>query len=155
MSLRPPAARQGLRQAWVKALAADEFVFLFAADGLHHLNPLYAGRWTIEQYFRRVFNLEATHLRCLHKLRKLVALVSLTYAFCLGVGQADDRRQQPITRKNHGHRTASLSRHGLNLLRQLTHPLTPPEDPLARVVETILNWVTRQPARNQLLKIVG
>ena len=35
-------------QAWIKALAEDEFVFLFAADGLHHLDPLYAGRWTIE-----------------------------------------------------------------------------------------------------------
>ena len=35
-------------QAWAKALAADEFVFLFAADGLHRLEPLYAGRWTIE-----------------------------------------------------------------------------------------------------------
>ena len=81
-------------QAWVKALAADEFVFLFAADGLHHLEPLYAGRWTIEQCFQnlkgRGFNLEATHLRCLHKLRKLVALVSLTYTFYLGVGQADE-----------------------------------------------------------------
>ena len=34
------------RQSWVKALAADESGFLFAADGLHHLKPLYAGRWT-------------------------------------------------------------------------------------------------------------
>ena len=146
-------------QAWVKALAADEFVFLFAADGLHHLEPLYAGRWTIEQCFQnlkgRGFNLEATHLRCLHKLRKLVALVSLAYAFCLGVGAAAHGGRQPIARKNHGHRAVSLSRHGLNLLRQLTRPLTPPEDPLARMVETMLNWITRQLARNQLLKIVG
>ena len=34
-------------QAWVKTLAAAEFVFLFAADGLHYREPLYAG-WTIE-----------------------------------------------------------------------------------------------------------
>ena len=146
-------------QAWVKALAADEFVFLFAADGLQHLEPLYAGRWTIEQCFQnlkgRGFNLEATHLRCLHKLRKLVALVSLAYAFCLGVGAAAHGGRQPIARKNHGHRAVSLSRHGLNLLRQLTRPLTPGEDPLARMVETILNWIARQLARNQLLKIVG
>ena len=67
--------------AWVKALAADKFVFLFAADSLHHREPLYAGRWTIEQCFQnlkgREFNREAPHLRCLHKRRKLVALVSL------------------------------------------------------------------------------
>ena len=142
---RQPVAELGL--AWVKARAADEFVFLFAADGLHHLEPLYAGRWTIEQCFQnlkgRGFNLEATHLRCLHKRRKLVALVSLAYAFCVGVGAAAHAGRQLIARKNHGHRAVSLSRYGLNLLRQLTRPLTPPEDPLARMVETILNWIAR------------
>ncbi len=83
------------------------------------------------------------------------ALVSLAYAFCLGVGAAAHGGRQPIARKNHGYRAASLSRHGLNLLRQLARPLTLPEDPLARLVETLLNWITRQLAKNQLLKIVG
>ena len=144
-------------QVWVKALAADEFVFLFAADGLHHLEPLYAGRWTIEQCFQnlkgRGFNWNALHLRCLHKRRKLGGLVSLAYAFCLGVATYDGR--QPIARKSYGHRAASLSRHGLKLLRQLPRPLTTPEDPLVRMAKTILNWITGQLARNQLLKIVG
>ena len=63
--------------------------------------------------------------------------------------------RQPIARKNYGYRAASLSRHGLNLLCQLARPLTRPEDPLARLVETLLNWITRQLAKNQLLKIVG
>ena len=146
-------------QVWVKAVAADAFVFLFATAGLNHLAQLYAKRWTIEQCFQnlkgRGFNLEATHLRCFQKLRKLVALVSLAYAFCLGVGAAAHGGRQPIARKNHGYRAASLSRHGLNLLRQLARPLTLPEDPLARLVETLLNWITRQLAKNQLLKIVG
>ena len=62
---------------------------------------------------------------------------------------------KPIARKKHGYRAASLARHGLNLLRQLTRPLTRPEDPLARLVETLLNWITRQLARNQTIKIVG
>ena len=125
------------------ALAADEFVFLFAADGLHHLEPLYAGRWTIEQCFQnlkgRGFNWNALHLRCLHKRRKLGGLVSLAYVFCLDVGAAAYGGRQPIARKSSGPRAASLSRHGLKLLRQLPRPLTPPEDPLARMAETILN----------------
>ena len=62
--------------------------------------------------------------------------------------------RQLIARKNYGYRAVSLSRYGLNLLRQLTRPLTPPEDPLARMVETILNWIAKQLARDQLLKIV-
>ena len=98
-------------------------------------------------------NWNASHLRCLHKRRKLGTLVSLAYAFCLGAAAYGGR--QSITRKNYGHRAASLSRHGFKQLRQLPRPLTPPEDPLARMVETILNWIARQLARNQLLKIVG
>ena len=146
-------------QAWVKALAADGFVFLFAADGLNHLEACYAQRWTIEQCFQnlkgRGFNLEATHLRCFHKLRKLVALVSLAYAFCLGVGAVAHGGRRPIARKKHGRPAASLSRHGLNLLRRITRPLTPTDDPMARLVETVLNWTLRQLARSQPLKIVG
>jgi len=146
-------------QVWVKALEAGEFVFLFATAGLNYLEQLYAKRWTIEQCFQnlkgRGFNLEATHLRCHCKLRKLVALVSLAYAFCLSVGHAAHQKRRPIARKNNGYRANSFSRHGLNLLRQLTRPLTSPHDPLLRLVETLLNWIARQLARNQLLKIVG
>ena len=146
-------------QAWVKAVTADAFVFLFAADGLHHLEARYAQRWTIEQCFQnlkgRGFNLEAPHVRCLHKLRKLVALVRLAYAFCLGVGAVAHGGRQPIARKNHGRPAASLSRHGLNLLRRITRPLTPTDDPTARLIGTVLNWTLRQLARNQLLKIAG
>ena len=146
-------------QVWVKAVAADAFVFLFATAGLNYLEQLYAKRWTIEQCFQnlkgRGFNLEANHLRCLQKLRKRVALVSLAYAFCVGVGTVAHEKVKPIARKKHGYRAASLARHGLNLLRQLTRPLTRPDDPLARLVETLLNCIARQLARNQLLKIVG
>ena len=84
-----------------------------------------------------------------------MALVSLAYAFCVGVGAVAHGGRQPIARRNHGHRAVSLSRHGRNLPRQLTRPLTSPKDPLVRMVKTILNWITRQLARNQLLKIVG
>ena len=126
---------------------------------MNHLAQLYAKRWTIEQCFQnlkgRGFNLEATHLRYLQKLRKLVALVSLAYAFCLGVGAAAHGGRHPIARKKHGYRAASLARHGLNLLRQLTRPLIRPDDPLAHLVETLLNRITRQLARNQTIKIVG
>ena len=83
--------------------------------------------------------MEATHLRCFRKLRKRVALVRLAYAFCLGMGAVAHGRRRPIARKNHSRRTASWSRHGLNLLRQITRPLTPPEDPMARLVDTLLH----------------
>lgn len=146
-------------QVWVKALASGDFLFLFGNVALPYLGQLYANRWTIEQGFQnlkgRGFSLEATHLRCRKKLRKLVALVSLAYAFCLSIGTLADEKRQPIARKNHGYRATSRSRHSLNILRQLTRPQTPPDEPLARKIEALLNWFSRKVARNQLTKIVG
>ncbi|TDN39620.1 hypothetical protein E4631_23040 [Hymenobacter sp. UV11] len=146
-------------QVWVKALAGNDFLFLFGNVGLAYMDQLYAKRWTIEQCFQnlkgRGFNLEATHLRCRHKLRKLVALVSLAYACCLSVGTLADQKLRPIARKNHGYRATSLSRHGLNVLRQLTRPSTCPDHPLARLVERLLDWLARQLLNLHLTKIVG
>ena len=146
-------------QAWVNALEGGEFLFLFGTSGLTSLGQFYAKRWTIEQCFQnlkgRGFNLENSHLRCQDKLRKLVALVSLAYAFCLSVGQAADRRK-PLAHKNHGCRATSLSRHGLNIVRQLTRPETDASTKLARMVEALLDWLIRQITVYQIpVKIVG
>ena len=93
--------------------------------------------------------MENSHLRSLDKLRKLVALVSLADAFCLSVGQAADRRT-PVAHKNHGYRATSLSRHGLNIVRQLTSPATDARTKLARIIEVFLDWITRQVTRYQM-----
>ena len=146
-------------QVWVKRLADHEFLFLFAAPGLRHLAGLYASRWTIEQCFQnlkgRGFNLEATHLRSHQKLRKLVALVSLAYALCLSVGTMAHEKSKPIPRKNHGYRATSMSRHGLNLLRQLTRPHARTQEPVARKIMALLDWFIRQLTYYQIPKIVG
>ncbi|RZK20076.1 MAG: IS4 family transposase [Hymenobacter sp.] len=146
-------------QVFVKALAGNDFLFLFASAGLGWLDQLYAKRWTIEQCFQnlkgRGFNLEATHLQCRHKLRKLVALVSLAYACCLRVGIRAEQQLQPIARKNHGYRATSLSRHGLNILRQLSRPGTCSHQPLARLVEQVFDLLIKQLINIKLTKIVG
>ena len=146
-------------QVWVKALAGGEFLFLFGTPGLQQLGQLYAKRWTIEQCFQnlkgRGFHLESSHLACHLKLRKLLALVSLAYAFCLSVGQAADR-QQPVARKKHGYRATSLSRHGLDIVRQLTRPHTDARTRLARMVEAIIDWLIKQvTVRQTAVKIIG
>ena len=41
-------------QVWVKAVAADAFVFLFATAGLNYLAQRYAKLWTIEQCFQNL-----------------------------------------------------------------------------------------------------
>ena len=81
-------------------------------------------------------------MRSFDKLRKLVALVSLAYAFCLCVGQTAARRPL-VARKNHGNRATSLSRHGLNIVRQFTCPETDASTKSVRMVEALLNWLIR------------
>ena len=146
-------------QVWVKALAGGDFLFLFGTIGLPDLGQLYARRWTIEQCFQnlkgRGFQPENSLLRCRHKLRKLLALVTLAYAFCLSVGQAADQRT-PIARKKHGFRAASLSRNGLNILRQIICPVTDNRHKLVRLVEALLDWLVRQLTNgHEPVKIVG
>ena len=146
-------------QFWVKALTDGAFLFLFGTSGLTSLGQFYGKRWTIEPCFQnlkgREFNLENSHLRSYDKLRKLIALVSLAYAFCLSVGQAADQRT-PVARKKHGYRATSLSRHGLNIVRHLTRPATDAQTKLARMVDALLEWLIRQITHGQIsIKIMG
>ena len=55
--------------------------------------------------------MENSYLRCHQKLRKLVALVSLAYAFCLSVG-IRAAEKQPIARKNTAIRLPALAATG-------------------------------------------
>ncbi|MBT9395073.1 hypothetical protein KLP40_18040 [Hymenobacter sp. NST-14] len=87
-------------------------------------------------------NLEASHLRCRYKLRKLITLVSLAYALCLSVGTVVHAKRAPIKRKNHGYRATSLSRHGLNILRQLTRPVMSSHEPMAKLVDALLRCIS-------------
>jgi len=145
-------------QAWVQALAGGDFLYLFGTVDVAYMGQLYRKRWTIEQVFQnlkgRGFALEASHLRCRHKLRKLVALVSLTYALCQSVGTVASKKIKPVARKNHGYRATSFSRHGLNILRQLCRPAQSPE-PLTRLVDALIRWLHWQLIRSQMTKIVG
>ena len=79
-------------------------------------------------------------MRYCQELRKLVALVRLAYAFCRSVGTRADRKSQPIARKKHGYRAMRLSRHGLNILHQLSRSGTGADEELARMVETLLRF---------------
>ncbi|MGI4736455.1 MAG: hypothetical protein ACRYG7_14870, partial [Janthinobacterium lividum] len=74
---------------------------------------------------------------------------------CLSVGTLADQKLRPIARKKHGYRATSLSRHGLNILRQLSRPTTSPHEPLAQLVERLADWFARQLLSLQLTKIVG
>lgn len=144
---------------WIKRLDEHEYLYLFGTAQVSHLGSLYRKRWTIETCFQalkgRGFNLESTHLQCSKKLSKLVALVSLTYAFCFALGAWLHHKVQKIKTKNHGYKANTFSRYGLNRFRELTRPKATLTDAERDFLPTAIRWIKRQLAHYQALKIVG
>jgi len=100
-----------------------ELLFLFGNLAASTLPKYYERRWTIESFFQnlkgRGFNLELTHLRSSEKLKKLIACVSLAYAFCANTGLYEHRKVQKIKNKKHGRKSKSFSRKGIDIIRSL------------------------------------
>ncbi|WP_280956531.1 transposase [Bernardetia litoralis] len=100
-----------------------ELLFLFGNLAASTLPKYYKRRWTIESFFQnlkgRGFNLELTHLRSSEKLKKLIACVSLAYAFCANTGLYEHRKVQKIKNKKHGRKSKSFSRKGIDIIRSL------------------------------------
>lgn len=65
------------------------------------------------------FNLESTYVKEGYKIKKLLYLVSIAYAFCVHMGLYYEKQIALIARKNHGYRSKSLFRKGLDILRSM------------------------------------
>lgn len=101
--------------------AKGELLFLFGTANVHYLEQFYAKRWTIETIFHafksRGLNLEDTHLKINERLKKLIGLVSMAYAFCCSLGIFRHEKDKPIKKKNHKRKTKSFFRYGLDFIR--------------------------------------
>ena len=75
---------------YIKPLADGDILFLFGKCQPKFLAQLYKKRWGIEVCFQnlktRGFNGEQTHLQDLKRIQKLIAMVSIAYAFCVSLG---------------------------------------------------------------------
>lgn len=146
-------------KVWVKRLDEQEYLYLFGTVDVSLLGQLYRKRWCIEALFQnlkgRGFDLESTHLRCLSKLSKLVALVSLAYAFCLSLGLYYHQKVQPIKAKKHGYKANSFARYGLNQLRALIRGELHQAVLLWPLLQRVFGWLKRQLAKNQPTILAG
>ena len=81
----------------------------------------YRNRWSIEVLFEnlklRGFDLECTHLKDPPRLRKLFALCAIAFTICFLTGLALNKKK-PIAVKNHGYKSNSFFRHGLDFIRK-------------------------------------
>jgi hypothetical protein len=144
---------------WLSILENGEYLFLFGTATLEFMGQFYRKRWSIEACFQnlkgRGFNLEATHLKSLIKLKKLVALVSVAYSFCMALGLYFHKKVQKIKYKKPGYKSVSLSRHGLNLIREISRGQANVRSDLIQKIRCLFRWVKRQLTHYQYLKIVG
>jgi hypothetical protein len=100
----------------------DRFLVL-AASGLDPARgpALYRRRWEVETLFAALkssgFDLEATHLTAPDRIRRLIGLLAVAFAWSHLVGEKRAETQGPPPRKAHGRRSRSLFRYGLDRLQ--------------------------------------
>ena len=133
----------------MKSLPKGDILFLIGSVAAKELGPIYRKRWSIEVLFqsmkKRGFDLESTHLRCLHKLKKLIALVAIAFAFCLLAGRHYHQKVKKIKTKNHGYKANSFFRKGLDLLRDWLNNKPIADDLFwSQALERISHWMSLQ-----------
>ena len=146
-------------KAWIKRLNEEKYLYLFGTVEVKFMGQLYRKRWCIEAFFQnlkgRGFDLESTHLHSLTKLSKLLALVSLAYAFCVSFGLYHRQKVQSIKIKKHGYKATSFARYGLNQLRSILR--SPASHPASSwlLLERLSAWLKRQISQNQHTILAG
>jgi len=146
-------------QVWVKPLEKGDYLFLFGTASVEFFGQFYRKRWTIETCFQafkeRGFDLEKTHLKDLTKLKKLVALVSIAYSFCLSMGICLHKKVQKIQTKNHGYKASSFVRKGIDFIRQISRPEQDLPEALMNRIKALFRLVISKLLHYQLLKKAG
>jgi hypothetical protein len=108
-------------------LASGEYVIVVAPGFAAQALSDYARRWEIETLFSclksRGFRLEETHVTDPERLKKLVALLALSFCWAHVIGEWLARRE-PLKIKKHGRLAKSIFRHGFNHLRRILCNLT-------------------------------
>jgi len=100
----------------------DRFLVL-ATSGLDPTRgpALYRRRWEVETLFAalksRGFDLETTHLTAPDRIRRLIGLLAVAFAWSHLVGEKRAETHGPPPRKAHGRRSRSLFRYGLDRLQ--------------------------------------
>ena len=151
----------GLLRMLIKVLPDGDFLFLMGSFPAKQLGGIYRARWCIEVLFqnfkKRGFDLESTHLRCSQKLSKLLVFVSLAVAICVKFGKVYHQKVQKIKVKKHGYQASSFFRKGLNIIRRgLKNTSQDFIELWVHYSEIFIRWVELQLIYNQhFKKIIG
>ena len=105
---------------YIKPLPDSDILFLFGNCQPKFLAQLYRKRWSIEVFFQNIktrgFNIEDTHLKELQRIRKLIAMVSIAYAFCVSLGIYVNRNIRKIKVNIDNYKVNSFFKTGMNMI---------------------------------------
>ena len=100
----------------------DEYVLIASAQPGGRMLQHYKQRWGIECLFAalksRGFDFEQTHVTDPERIKKLIALLAIAFAWAFLVGQWR-AQTKPLKRKTHGRKEKSLFRYGLDHLQYI------------------------------------
>ena len=117
----------------------------------------YKNRWGIEVFFQSVksrgFNLEETHLTEDVRLKKLFAMVCITFAICLKIGIWKHENIKEIKIKSHGYKANSFFRYGLDHLHQAIRKLHTKPQLMEQIIAVLIHDVelNMESAREKIL----
>jgi transposase len=97
-----------------------EFLIIVSFNKPEQAMEYYKQRWQIETLFRGLkssgFNIEATHVTDLDRLKKLFSLTMIAFVWCYKIGDYLDDNVKRIKIKKHGRRAISVFKYGLDYL---------------------------------------
>lgn len=73
----------------------------------------------------------------------------------MGLGLYFHEKVQELKTKKHGRKAVSLSRHGMNMIREMSREQATVRSDLILIVKSLFRWIHRQLSHYQTLKIVG
>jgi len=110
-------------QLYVSALGLKDGELLIIVSPVYNPKSVaeYALRWEIETLFSclkgRGFNFEDTRLTHPNRVKKLVAVLAVSFCWCYLTGEWKNDEVKPIVLKNHGRLSKSLFRYGLDFIQ--------------------------------------
>ena len=138
------ACQVSQHKVWLSGmrLSSGELLILAANQYVKDPFAVYALRWEIENLFQnlkgRGFHLEETRLTRYFRIKKVMALLAIAFAWAHKVGEWKDKVIKPLTVKKHGRLAQSLFRYGLD---HLTHCLLQRSfDPIEALRAWVLFW---------------
>ena len=132
--------------AYLKSTKKGNLFFVFGTAQVEYLGQLYSKRWKIETLFQafksRGFNLKKTHLKNFERLSKMVALVSIAFAFCISVGKFLHEKVKTIPLKKHQYKAKSFFRHGLDFIREILTAKKKRSKEYKKLIKLIFRWLS-------------